>query len=120
MTFEELIQAIEDYYEHLYDEDADDYEERDYSHGLSEFGNEDNGNIPGIGKYKEVDSEGPYDGHEWESIRYFPDHDIYIRIKAFYYSFNGLDFDDTEWSDIEQVFPFQETITVYKTNQNEF
>lgn len=48
-----------------------------------------------LGPWKEVDQcggEGQGDG--WYSVKYFKDHDIYVRTDGYYQSYNGVDFYD--------------------------
>jgi len=52
-------------------------------------------------------------GSEWYSIKYFKDHDVYIKVEGYYSSYNGTDFDDG-WDCCSQVVPTQKTITVYE------
>jgi hypothetical protein len=50
-------------------------------------------------------------GEEWYSVAYFEEHDVYIKVDAFYTSYSGADFDDAEF---KEVRPQQKTITVYE------
>lgn len=76
------------------------------------------GDIPNplvnIGSWSEVDKcggEGP--GSRWDSTKYFPEHNIYIKTSGYYSSYNGVDFES--WKDAcEQVVPIEKTITVYE------
>lgn len=83
---------------------------------LSEFGYGDFGEgkenfVEGIGPSKEVDSYGGEEqGSEWYSVRYFPEHDVYIRVDAYYSSYEGADFC---YSKFVEVFPTQVTTTEY-------
>jgi hypothetical protein len=59
--------------------------------------------IEGLGEVKEVDSYGGEDkGSDWYTVKHFIDHDVYIRIDAYYSSYDGTDFDNSEY---EEVFP---------------
>lgn len=70
--------------------------------------------IENIGKMVEVDQHGGSDeGSNWYSIKFFPDHDIYLKVSGWYSSYNGTDFDG--WESVKQVTPAKETVTVYKT-----
>ena len=65
-------------------------------------------------KWKEVEQYGGEgQGDTWYSVKYFPDHDVYIRVDGFYTSYNGTDFNDG-WDCCSEVRPEQKTITVYK------
>lgn len=85
---------------------------------VDEFAFEEKGDIPGIGSFKEVEQEGGEgEGDHWHSVKYFPDHDIYIEVYGSYSSDNGVDFWDG-WSMLFQVTPKEKTIIVYETVKN--
>ena len=66
----------------------------------------------GLGKIEEVDSYGGEgQGERWWTIKYFVDHDVYIKTRGFYSSYNGVDFD---YGIGEIVKPVQKTITVFE------
>lgn len=66
----------------------------------------------GIGSYEEVEKYGGEDqGSTWYSVKYFKNHDVYIRTDGYYQSYNGTEFDDGYG---EEVFPVEKTITVYE------
>ena len=65
-----------------------------------------------LGPCKEVHQVGGEgEGDHWESVHYFKNHDVYISVSAFYSSYNGTDFDGSEF---EEVKPQQKTIIVYE------
>jgi len=65
----------------------------------------------GLGESEEIDSYGGEDqGSTWYSVRYFKEHDVYIRVDAYYSSYGGPDFYNSEY---EEVFPTQVTKTEY-------
>lgn len=67
----------------------------------------------GLGEIIEVDQYGGEgQGDTWYSIKYFPDHDVYLRVDGWYQSYSGTDFN--EWEDVTEVRPKQKTITVYE------
>jgi hypothetical protein len=69
-------------------------------------------NYLGIGDWKEVDQYGGEgEGERWYSVKYFKDHDVYIKTNGFYSSYNGTDFD---YGYGYEVKPVQKTITVYE------
>lgn len=51
-------------------------------------------------------------GDHWESVKYFPDHDVYLRVTGYYASYDGTSFDG--WKDCREVKPKEKTITVYE------
>lgn len=68
-------------------------------------------NIPEIGPSEEVDCYGGEDcGTEWYTVWYFKDHDVYIKVDAEYYSYEGVDFDGAV---VSQVFPTKVTRIEY-------
>ena len=65
-----------------------------------------------LGKIETVDRYGGEgQGERWWVTRYFADHDVYIKTKGFYSSYNGTDFD---YGIGEVVKPVQKTITVFE------
>lgn len=50
-------------------------------------------------------------GEEWWTITYFEAHDVYIRVDAFYMSYDGTDFSDSEF---KQVRPVRVEVTEYQ------
>ena len=64
--------------------------------------------------WEEVDQEGGEDeGSHWHSVKYFKDHDVYIKVTGWYSSYHGTDFED--WDEAcDEVRPQQKTITVYE------
>ena len=63
--------------------------------------------------WEEIEQVGGEDeGSHWHSVKYFPDHDVYICVTGYYSSYNGTDFYD-EWGCCTEVRPQQKTITVY-------
>ena len=66
----------------------------------------------GIGEIEEVEQYGGEGlGDSWYSVKYFKDHDIYIRTDGYYTSYNGTDFEQGYGN---QVFKKEKTITVYE------
>ena len=50
-------------------------------------------------------------GEDWNVVKQFVDHDVYISLDGYYTSYDGTDFDGFE---LEEVFPKEKTITVYE------
>lgn len=66
----------------------------------------------GVGEFKEVKQYGGEgQGDTWYSVKYFKDHDVYIRTEGYYQSHYGTDF---HYGYGEEVKPVQKTITVYE------
>lgn len=64
------------------------------------------------GVVKMVKQEGGEgEGESYQIVNHFVTHDVYIRLRGFYSSYDGVDFDGYDY---EQVEPVQKTITVYK------
>lgn len=52
-------------------------------------------NCLGLGKIIEVSQRGGSDqGSEWYTIKYFVDHDVYIKTEGYYSSYEGTEFND--------------------------
>lgn len=65
----------------------------------------------GLGRVEEVNQYGGEgQGDTWYSVKYFKDHDVYIRIDGFYSSYNGVYFN---YGYGKEVRPQEKTITVY-------
>jgi hypothetical protein len=64
--------------------------------------------------WEEVDQVGGEDeGSHWHSVKYFKDHDVYIKVTGWYSSYNGTDFED--WDEAcSEVRPQEKVITVWE------
>lgn len=71
------------------------------------------GDYPALwGTVKQVRQEGGEgEGENYVVVNHFVDHDVYVRLRGFYSSYDGVDFNGYGY---EQVEPVQKTITVYK------
>ena len=68
--------------------------------------------VKGVGEYIEVDKYGGEgQGDTWYSIKYFPDHDIYIKVEGYYSSYEGTSIEG--WHCCTEVRPQEKTIIVY-------
>lgn len=66
----------------------------------------------GLGEVEEVSQYGGEDmGTTWYSVKYFKDHDVYIRIDGYYTSYNGADFYDGYG---REVVPTEKTVVVFE------
>ncbi len=73
--------------------------------------------ILGLGEVVEVEQYGGSDkGSTWYSVKYFKDHDVYIRTNGYYQSYNGTEFDQGYGY---EVTPQEKTITVYEPATDE-
>lgn len=69
---------------------------------------------PELGEEIEIEQVGGEgEGSHWHSVKYFKDHDVYIKVTGYYSSYNGTDFDEG-WDCCSEVRPEQKTITVYQ------
>lgn len=76
------------------------------------YGDFDSKDVPGLGEFKKVDQHGGEgQGEKWWSVKYFKDHDVYIKTNGFYTSYNGTDFEDGYG---EEVRPVEKTITIFE------
>ena len=68
----------------------------------------------GIGRIEEVSQRGGEgEGEYWESVKYFPMHDIYIKVVGHYTSYEGTEFYN-EWDCCSQVVPVKKEVTYYE------
>lgn len=67
-----------------------------------------------LGESKEVDQYGGEgQGDTWYSIKYFKDHNVYLKVSGWYTSYYGTHFDG--WDNaVREVVPKEKTITVYE------
>jgi len=66
-----------------------------------------------VGEWKEIAQHGGEgEGENWYSVKYFPDHDVYLKVSGQYYSYDGTHFDG--WDKVKEVKPQEKTITVYE------
>ena len=119
MNYQEILEKMEEMNitkgifsgdeRHLYDaeyEDSLDFQKKDFV-------------VEGLGRIVTVLEEGGSNdlqdgayGCDWKIVRHFVDHDIYIKLEAFYSSYEGAEVDDEDVQ-FEQVIPRQKMITVY-------
>lgn len=67
-------------------------------------------NLPDWEEVEQYGGEGQ--GDTWYSIKYFPEHNVYLRVNGWHQSYNGTDFNG--WEDCVEVKPQQKTITIYE------
>lgn len=71
--------------------------------------------LPKIGTWTEVDQHGGEgEGDDWWSVKYFRDHNIYIKIYGYYTSYEGTTF-DRGIECYSEVIPKEETVIVYRS-----
>lgn len=81
---------------------------------VDEFAYGDFESPEGVGEYDEVDEYGGEDcGSEWYSVKFFKDHNVYIRTDGYYQSYDGATFDDYG----QEVFPTEVTKIEYLPKQ---
>lgn len=75
--------------------------------------------IEGLGKIVTVHQVGGYHslqdgayGMEWEIVRHFVEHNVYINLGGYYSSYDGLELDD---EGLTEVFPKEKIIVVYES-----
>lgn len=102
LTAKEIIKRLKEYY------DKQGYSIYDFAFASSlDY-------IIGVGIMEEVyQYGGEGQGDRWESIKYFRDHDVYLKVRGFYQSYSGTDFPE-EWDGVFEVRPKEKTITVYE------
>lgn len=106
LTFSQIIEHVQKYYDSVYefaDDSGNDFTKtgKDYDcHGLGV-----------MNEVEQVGGEGK--GDTWYSVKYFQDHDVYIKVSGWYQSYSGTDFGD--WDEAcKEVRPQEKTITVYE------
>ena len=68
--------------------------------------------IEALGEVKQVYSKGGSGkGDEWSRVQHFVDHDVYVRVDAYYESYNGTDFDGAE---VYLCSPVEKMVTFYE------
>lgn len=78
------------------------------SFGYSDFSNP----LENVGEWDEIEQVGGEgEGEVWYSVKYFKDHNVYIRTDGFYSSYNGTDFDNGYG---EEVKPVERMVTFYE------
>ena len=71
--------------------------------------------LPNIGPWKEVYRQGGEGkGEDWQSVKHFPDHNVYIKTSGFYSSYNGTDFYGGIADCSEEVKPVDRMVTFYE------
>jgi len=66
----------------------------------------------GLGEVIEVEQVGGEgEGSTWYSIKYFKDHNVYIKISGYYSSYEGTEFDEGYG---EEVKPVERTVTIFE------
>jgi hypothetical protein len=67
----------------------------------------------GLGEIEEVEQHGGEgEGSNWYSVKYFKDHNVYIKTTGCYSSYEGIEFYDGYG---EEVKPVERTITVFES-----
>ena len=98
MNYKEILEILKEKLNSVEDLAYDDFDETEL----------------GLGPVEEVyQYGGEGEGERWYSVKHFQDHDVYIRIDAYYSSYEGCDFQG--WESCEEVRPKEKTITVYES-----
>lgn len=96
-SFSEILEKIKSVCGSVYEFAHEDYDPNDF----------------GLGPCTEVKQYGGEGkGDKWYSIKYFKDHDVYIRVDGYYQSYNGAEFEG--WKSCKEVKPEEKLITVYE------
>lgn len=105
LTVQEIIQRLQTYFEGI-GEDVGTFAHHNFL--------DEDIKALGLGPIEEIDQYGGEgQGDKWWSVKYFPDHDIYLKVTGFYQSHYGTDFYDG-WRGVKEVKPKEKTITVYE------
>lgn len=82
---------------------------------VDQFAHEDYDNEElGLGEIEEIAQQGGEgEGSTWYSVKYFKDHNIYIRVDGYYQSYNGTEFYDG-WNCCSECKPVERLVTFYE------
>ena len=118
---EEVDKTRNNFYKSIEDNLPDDYQERKIHPDFIKYsempGHYDELNrqildFLGLGKIEEVKQQGGMDeGSNWCTIKYFVDHDVYIKTTGWYQSHSGTYFENGIGSEVK---PESKVITVFK------
>lgn len=99
-------------YEQIY-EKLEEFFDKDENGGVSAFAYEDyDSKELGLGEIEEVAQKGgENEGSEWYSVKYFKDHDVYIKVEGYYSSYHGTDFENGYGDEVRSKL---KTITIYE------
>lgn len=68
--------------------------------------------LENVGEWEEIEQVGGEDeGSTWYSVKFFKDHNVYIKTQGYYSSYNGTDFD---YGYGDEVKPVERTVTFYE------
>jgi predicted RNase H-related nuclease YkuK (DUF458 family) len=110
LTYSEIIEKLKEFYSK--EENQNKYSCESGNYDVGTFCKEGTRFIEGIGEVQKVDSYGGEGmGDIYYSVKYFPDHDIYIRVDGYYSSYHGTDFYGG-WKCCSEVRP--KTVSVVK------
>ena len=112
MNFEEIVAELE---KQEIDKDSfsDDFGTKKYPkapYGSLEYYTRIVDNLGEVIRVYHYGGEGK--GETYETVQYFKDHNVYIKLEGWYSSYDGVNFDDY---DFEEVFPEEKTIVVYNS-----
>jgi hypothetical protein len=86
-----------------------------YSNNVSRFAFKEKDTLDKSGEFTEVSQKGGKgEGDEWYSVKYFKDHNIYIRVDGYYTSYEGTEFEDWDYS-CGEVKPIERLVTFYES-----
>lgn len=101
MTYKEILKILQANIDSVDNFAHEDYEKDELSKILGEFN-----------EIEQCGGEGQ--GDEWYSVKYFEDHDVYIRVDGWYSSYNGVDFSGDWDSCCKEVRPIERMVTFYE------
>ena len=98
MTYEEILEVLKSKIDSVSDFAYEDY-------NVEELG---------IGEIEEIDQQGGEgEGDHWQSVKFFKNHNIYIKVVGFYTSHEGTDF-YSGWDCCSQVVPVERKVVFYE------
>lgn len=103
MNFQEILSALKESYG-----DSDSYESC-----IDRFAIDFNESSPAGGFIQVEQKGGRGQGDEWYSVKYFPEHNVYIKVTGYYSSYDGTEFVDG-WDSCKEVSPVTKTVTTFE------
>jgi len=106
MTYTEIIHKISD------EMNISEFAHSDYPSSICTSTGRGTVFLDEIGECRDMDSHGGEgQGEDWWCVKYFPDHDVYIKVRGYYTSYDGTQFDG--WENCFEVRPREKVVIVY-------
>lgn len=70
------------------------------------------GYVSSLGEVEISDTSKGSGDKDWYVVFYYKEHDVYVKVSAYYESYYGVSFDE-DWEGISEVRPSQKVVTIY-------